>query len=82
MVYYLIAEAGSDPVMVDVLGLKKQQIDGIRDPNQDLVTKLQVDPNHIKMLAEKFLKDHGIALPKQEPEKSDDLVVEFDDDPM
>jgi SNF2 family DNA or RNA helicase len=62
--YYLLSESGSDPVISDVLGVKKQQIEGIRDPNQDLVTKLQTDGDHIKRLAEKFLKDHGVEIPK------------------
>ena len=66
-VYYLISEHGSDPIMSDLLGIKKQQIDGIRDPSQDLVTKLQVEEEYIKKMAEKFLSDHGIALPAEEP---------------
>jgi SNF2 family DNA or RNA helicase len=65
LVYYLLADDGSDPVMSEVLGVKKQQIEGVRDPNQDLVTKLQTDGDHIKRLAEKFLTDHGVALPKR-----------------
>jgi hypothetical protein len=31
--YYLLANAGSDPVIVDVLGLKRRQLEGIRNPN-------------------------------------------------
>ena len=80
VVYYLIAEQGSDPVIVDVLGLKKQQVEGIRDPNQDLVTKLQIDPDHIKLLAKKFLTDHGVPIPESEPEKpkeTSDIVEEL-----
>lgn len=75
--YYLVCDSGSDPVVSDVLGIKKQQIDGIRDPNQDLVTQLQVDPDHIKRLAEKFLTDHGVPIPKAEPEKSEEIVEEL-----
>jgi len=64
--YYLLSEHGSDPVMSDLLGIKRQQIEGVRDPNQDLVTKLQVEADYIKRMAEKFLTDHGIELPKEE----------------
>jgi SNF2 family DNA or RNA helicase len=67
--YYLLADEGSDPVVSDVLGVKKQQIEGIRDPNQELVTQLQIDPDHIKKLAEKYLTDHGVPLPQPEPKE-------------
>jgi len=73
--YYLLADEGSDPVVSDILGVKKQQIGGIIDPDQDLVTKLQVDPEHIKKMAEKYLNDHGIAIP-QPPQKPKDIEEE------
>ena len=66
-IYYLLSEHGSDPIMSDILGIKKQQIEGVRDPNQDLVTKLQIEEDYIKKMATKFLTDHGIEIPKDEP---------------
>lgn len=54
--FYLVADHGSDPVVVDVLGLKKQQIENIRDPEADLIEASQVDPNRMKRLAESVLK--------------------------
>ena len=57
--YFLIAETGSDPVVADVLGLKKEQIEGVRDPNQDLVTKLQTDTGNARRLAEAYLGQRG-----------------------
>lgn len=66
LIYYLMSTGGSDPIMSDVLGLKKQQIEGVRDPNQELVTKLQIEEEYIKRLAEKFLKDAGVEIPKEE----------------
>lgn len=71
--YYLLADEGSDPVVSDVLGVKKQQIEGIRDPDQALVTQLQIDPDHIKKLAEKYLTDHGVPIPQPIPK---DIVNE------
>ena len=62
--YYLISEEGSDPVVSQVLGLKRQQIEGIRsDPNQegDLIEKLQTDGSHIRKLAEGYLGKAGVA---------------------
>lgn len=54
--YFLLAECGSDPVIADVLGLKRQQAEGIRDPDADIVEQLQVDPHHIRRLAEQYLQ--------------------------
>lgn len=56
--YYLIAESGSDPVVADVLGVKGQQIRGLRD-EQDLVEKLEVDEHHVRRLAEAYLAQRG-----------------------
>jgi SNF2 family DNA or RNA helicase len=53
--YFLVSESGSDPVVADVLGLKLQQIEGIRDPGGALIEKLEVDGNHIRRLAESYL---------------------------
>lgn len=53
--YFLVAESGSDPVMVDVLGLKKAQIEGVRNHDTPLFEKIQQDPNHIKKLASEYL---------------------------
>ncbi len=62
--YFLIAEDGSDPVMVDTLGIKKQQIDGIRDPNKDIIEKLQGNhSDHVKKLAQHYLDKLGVKLP-------------------
>jgi hypothetical protein len=62
MAYYLVSDEGSDPIVVDVLGLKRQQIEGIRDPSASLVEKLEVDPNHIRNLAEALLRHRGVAI--------------------
>lgn len=53
--YYLVADEGSDPVVADVLGVKKGQIEGMRDPSREPVTDA-VDPDHVKRLARRFTK--------------------------
>jgi hypothetical protein len=53
--FYLISEVGSDPVISDVLGLKRQQLDGIIDPHAAPVVGA-TDPNRVKRLAEAFLE--------------------------
>ena len=55
-VYFMVSDEGSDPFMVEVNGVKEQQVKGIRDPNAELVQKLQVDPERVKELARRYLK--------------------------
>ncbi|WP_345740409.1 DEAD/DEAH box helicase [Hydrogenophaga aromaticivorans] len=57
--YFLVAEDGSDPVVSDILGLKRMQLDGVRHAEQTLVEALQIDPDHIKKLAESYLRKIG-----------------------
>ncbi len=54
--YFPVAIDGIDPVMVDVLGLKQQQLEGVIDPNGDMVIPKTADPNHIKKLARAYLE--------------------------
>lgn len=54
--YFLIADSGSDPIVADVLGLKKAQIDGVCDPDGALVERLETGTDRIKRLAEKYLR--------------------------
>jgi hypothetical protein len=57
--YYLTADSGSDPVIADVLGIKRGQLDGIRDPSGALVMPTQADPGRMRKLAEDYLKRIG-----------------------
>lgn len=55
-VYYLTARDGADPVMIDVLGVKRGQIDPVRDPTQGPVVMRQADPDHVKKMAEAYMR--------------------------
>ncbi len=57
--YFLTALEGADPIMVDVLDLKTEQIEGVRDPGADPVIQRQIDPDHVKRLAEDYLHRYG-----------------------
>lgn len=59
--YVLVADDGSDPVMMDILGVKDGQSNGIRDPGSAVAKPLanQVDPAHIRKLAEAYLRKHA-----------------------
>lgn len=54
--YFLVADSGADPVMAEVLGLKRQQIEGLRDPELDLIEQLDTGGGHIRKLAESYLE--------------------------
>jgi SNF2 family DNA or RNA helicase len=55
MAYYLISDDGSDPVIASVLGLKSEQVEGIRNPTADGLERLEKSGDHIKALAERYL---------------------------
>lgn len=56
--YFLCANDGSDPLMMDVLGMKGSQIAGINDGKEQLILGRR-DVDHVKRLAEKYLRmDH------------------------
>jgi SNF2 family DNA or RNA helicase len=58
--YYLVSDDGSDPTVAATLGVKKQQISGIRhDGEPELFQQLQNDGNRIKDLARDFLARSG-----------------------
>lgn len=61
MAYYLISNTGSDPIVADVLGVKRAQLDGIRDPGgrKDGLAKLDVGGAHVKLLAQEVLRRAG-----------------------
>jgi len=58
--YYLLADCGSDPVMADVLGVKRSQLEGLRDPTGNLTQLSQTDPDRVRKLAEAYLAQRKI----------------------
>jgi hypothetical protein len=82
MVYYLVSEFGSDPTMIDVLGVKRQQIYGIRDPRASVVEQYQRDEDHVKRLAESYLHQRGLSkFTDQSHEIASDLGISLDGSP-
>ncbi len=63
--YFLVADHGADPIIVDVLGLKREQLDGVRSVDAELVERLEVDGDRIKRLAAGYLAQRGIPLPAE-----------------
>lgn len=66
--YYLEAEHGSDPVVIDVLGVKREQSEGVRNPGGPLVERIDIGEDALRRVAERFLKSKG--------ESADPLVLE------
>ena len=65
LAYFLVSEAGSDPVIAETIGLKREQVEGIRNPDAPFLEDLQVDTEHAKRLAAHFLKSRGLAAPDE-----------------
>jgi hypothetical protein len=63
--FYLATEFGSDPEMIDMLGLKRSQSRGIMDPYKGGEIGKQTDGDRIKRLAANYLKSQGIAIPEK-----------------
>ncbi len=68
LAYFLVGDDGSDPVISDILGLKTQQIEALINPDGELFERAEVDPGHVKRLAEDFLKRRGLPLPEPAPD--------------
>lgn len=64
IVYWMIAKGGCDPVMADVLGVKSGQMRGVRQQFGDEEVAAQVDPDHIRRLAEDYLRRAKRPIPK------------------
>lgn len=73
MAYFLLSDYGSDPVMSDVLGVKRSQMVGIRDPNADLIEAGQASDHDVKRLAESFLRQRGLEV--QEPSNLSNIIL-------
>jgi SNF2 family DNA or RNA helicase len=58
--YFMLANSGSDPIVSEALGLKRLQIEGIRNPDGgELLEQLDTGGGHVKRLAELYLKARG-----------------------
>ena len=63
--YFLIAKDGADPLISEKLGLKRQQAEGIRNPEAEILEEYQVDRGRALELARYFLKKKSVPEPVQ-----------------
>lgn len=60
--YFLTATDGCDPIMIDVLGVKREQLEGVRDPGGKLVERLDVGQAALRKLAQDVLEKRGAQI--------------------
>ncbi len=60
-IYYMISSEGSDPIVADILGVKRDQIEGVRNPQREVLGTAHVDPERVKKLAQMYLTKNGAA---------------------
>lgn len=68
--YFLVSDEGADPAITEALGLKRQQIEGIRNPTLDFLERLDASGQQAKRLATLYLKQVGIAPPETASEEA------------
>lgn len=61
---YLVSDYGSDPVLIDILGLKSSQSFGILNPTDETEDQYS-DETWIKKLAQQYLDKAGYTLPEK-----------------
>ena len=59
MEYWMLADEGSDPVILDALGVKRWQSDGVLDPKGERLLEVKVDPDAMRKLAAAYLRKRG-----------------------
>jgi SNF2 family DNA or RNA helicase len=61
--YFLLSDSGADPIMAEVLGVKREQIESVRNPDSALAERINTGENNIQRLARDFLARRGEAVP-------------------
>lgn len=61
--YYLVADDGADPIMIDVLGVKREQIEGVRNPGIGMAERIEPAEGHLRRLAETYLAQQDLPAP-------------------
>ncbi|TAL65834.1 MAG: ATP-dependent helicase [Burkholderiaceae bacterium] len=70
MAYFLLSEDGSDPIVSEIVGVKKGQVEGVTDPDAALIESLETDPGNMKMLARAYLEKLGEPIPAESKNQS------------
>ena len=57
---FLVSDCGSDPLIINMLGIKSSQSHGIIDPLDNSISEKYSDDSRLKLLAQKYLDKHHI----------------------
>lgn len=60
--YFLVSDSGTDPIMAEVLGLKRDQIEGVRNPDMALAERIDNGENSLRRLARQLLASKGVEV--------------------
>lgn len=61
--YILVSDAGSDPIMAQVAGIKYEELEGVINPDGPVVERIDIGENALRELARQFLAGQGEAIP-------------------
>jgi hypothetical protein len=60
--YFLVADDGSDPIVAEVNGVKREQIEGVRNPGVATAERVETGENNLRRLAREFLNKKGVSI--------------------
>jgi SNF2 family DNA or RNA helicase len=63
--YFLLSDEGSDPVIAEVLNLKRMQSDPMLNKDWKMVAPAAAAPERVKMLAAEVLRRSGVVIPQE-----------------
>lgn len=67
--YFLVANDGSDPIVSEVCGVKRSQIEPVLNPDAPIVERIDTGVSNLRQLARAFLAKRGQEVPvEREPE--------------
>lgn len=69
MEYWPVSTEGSDPVILDTLGVKRWQGDAVIDPKGERLLEVKADPDAMRRLAEDYLRRRGLDPSKPPAER-------------
>ncbi|MCU0677652.1 MAG: DEAD/DEAH box helicase [Myxococcota bacterium] len=78
--YFLVSDEGSDPIVLDVLQMKKPQMEGVRDPDREIFETVKVDS--IRTLARAYLEQRGLPVPEPKTDLEDAAAAEDEPDEL
>jgi len=61
MAYFLLADDGSDPVMSEIVGIKRDQLEGVTNLDIVLTERVDTGENQLKEMAKRYLLQHQLA---------------------